>query len=181
MKKLLLIIGLIVLTSFNLNAAFADDDIDSSPYYGEEGDPDFGPQEEEGELSEIEKDELIDELMDDFERENEEAKSLKGTTFNVGDVLTLDEGDQETTYFDTEEGESPISKFIVGIIEFATRVIGTLAIILFIVAGFMFMLSQGNEQRLSDAKEVIKYAVIGLSITFLSYVIAIFIQSLFNR
>lgn len=43
----------------------------------------------------------------------------------------------------------------------------------------MFMFSQGNEQNLSNAKDVIKYAIIGLIVTFASYIAVLFVQSLF--
>lgn len=76
---------------------------------------------------------------------------------------------------------SPIEKFIVNIINFVTRVIGSLAIIIFIIAGFKFMAAQGNDTAIGEAKEILKYGVMGLVVTFISYTLVIFIQTLFNR
>jgi hypothetical protein len=106
-------------------------------------------------------------------------KTLKEAVFDVGEWLTLDDDEQEAGYFsDTER--IPIVSFILSVINFALRIIGSLAIILIIVAGFMMMFSQGNQQKLDEAKDVVKYAIIGLLVTFFSYLLVIFIQSLFN-
>lgn len=105
--------------------------------------------------------------------------SLKDLKFNVGDVLSLDKENQEKSYFNKENKNPPIIELILSVIEFATKVIGSVAIIILIIGGFMFMFSQGNEQNLSNAKDVIKYAIIGLIATFASYIAVLFVQSLF--
>lgn len=106
--------------------------------------------------------------------------TLSEATFNVRDILKLPgEGDQPTAYFDDNSKYSPIVKLIIRIINYATQIIGSIAIILFIVAGFTFMLSTGNQQTLDRAKDTALYAIIGLVVTFFSYVIAIFVQSVF--
>lgn len=103
--------------------------------------------------------------------------SLKDLKFDVGNVLSLDNEDQEKVYFKGDQ--PPIIELILSVIEFATKVIGSVAIIILIIGGFMFMFSQGNEQNLSNAKDVIKYAIIGLIATFASYIAVLFVQSLF--
>lgn len=105
------------------------------------------------------------------------AESLTEATFNVQEVLTLDDGKQNTAYFDHKEG--PIVGFILAVLNYATGIIGSIAIILLIVAGFRFMFAGGNQQKLDEAKEMVKYAVIGLVVTFAAYIIVIFVQSLF--
>jgi len=107
----------------------------------------------------------------------ETVDSLKEATFDVTDILKL-EG-QPQSYF--SKGDSPIVSAILMFIEFATRIIGILAVILLIIAGFMFMTAQGNQQNIDNAKDVVKYAVIGLAVTFLSYVMITFIQSMFTQ
>lgn len=103
---------------------------------------------------------------------------LSEAEFNVKEVLTLEKKEQPKKYFDDEE-YSPIVSFILDIINFATTIMGSLAVILFIIAGFMFMLGQGTQQKIDEAKDVIKYAAIGLIVAFLSYIITIFVQSIF--
>lgn len=105
--------------------------------------------------------------------------SLKDLKFDVGKVLSLDPEDQDKAYFNKANKNPPIIELILSVIEFATKVIGSVAIIILIIGGFMFMFSQGNEQNLSNAKDVIKYAIIGLIATFASYIAVLFVQSLF--
>lgn len=108
--------------------------------------------------------------------------SLSEATFDIRTILKLPDSngnsDQPQKYF-TDPKYSPLVALIIRIIDFATRIIGSIAIILFIVSGLMFMLSTGNQQRLDKAKEIVTYAIIGLIVTFFSYIIAIFVQSIF--
>lgn len=112
---------------------------------------------------------------------NEESDISKGT-FKVTKWLNL-QGDtgsdpQPQKYFTACE-EGPILCFTLTILDFATQIIGSIALILIIISGFMLMLAQGNQQKLDEAKDIAKYAVIGLIITFMSYIITIFVQGLF--
>ncbi|OGJ42782.1 hypothetical protein A3B60_02230 [Candidatus Peregrinibacteria bacterium RIFCSPLOWO2_01_FULL_39_12] len=84
---------------------------------------------------------------------------------------------QGTAYFEDENG--PLVGFALTIMNYATAIMGSIAVILMIIAGFMMMFSQGNQQQLDQAKDIVKYAAIGLIVTFLSYVIVIFVQSVF--
>jgi hypothetical protein len=105
-------------------------------------------------------------------------KNLKVNDFVEGEGANEKKTIQQAaSYFDAK---SPIVSFITKIIEFATYSIGSIAVILIIIAGFMFMVSQGNEQKLTSAKEVFQYAMIGLIIVFLSYIITIFVQAVFT-
>lgn len=112
----------------------------------------------------------------------EEQYNLKDLKFNVSDQLKLPNASgttqQPKTYF-SDTQYPPIVSFILSVINYATGVIGTVAMIIFIIAGFMLVIAQGDQTKIDKAKEIIKYAVIGLIITFMSYVITIFVQSLF--
>ena len=107
---------------------------------------------------------------------NEESDISK-TTFKVTKWLNL-KTQQPQTYF-TACTTGPIICFSLTILDFATQIIGSIALILIIISGFMLMLAQGNQQKLDEAKDIAKYAVIGLVITFMSYIITIFVQGLF--
>ncbi len=101
---------------------------------------------------------------------NKELK-LPGST-------TITDDNQPKTYF-TDTKNPPIISFLLKLINYATTIIGTIAMIIFIIAGFMFMIAQGDQTKIDKAKEIFKYAIYGLIITFLSYLIVIFVQSLF--
>lgn len=110
--------------------------------------------------------------------------TLKETKFKVTDILTVEDPTKDKDANSQEIQEyfketNPIASLIVRIIEFATRIIGSIAVLIMIIAGFMFMLSKGNQQQVDNAKEIFKYAIYGLLVTFLSYIIVIFVQSLF--
>jgi len=105
-------------------------------------------------------------------------------SFDVNEFLKLPNGEQPQKYFNQEENmakkQAPIEAFAISVINFALAIIGSIAIILFIVAGFMMMVAQGESQKIDEAKEIIKYAIFGLIGAFLSYVIVLFVQSLFS-
>ncbi len=104
---------------------------------------------------------------------------LKDVQFDITKNLSLGTDEQGQEYlYSQRDNESPIASLIISVIEFATQIIGTISVILLIIAGFIFMSSQGNQQQIDKAKDIFKYTVIGLLITFLSYLIVIFVQSL---
>ena len=107
-----------------------------------------------------------------------DQNSLTNGTFNVSKQLKLSgEGTQPKAYF--KGTGSPIVNFVMTIINYAITIMGAIAVILFIVAGFMFMAANGESQKLDNAKDIIKYAAIGLIVALLSYIITIFVQSIF--
>lgn len=64
------------------------------------------------------------------------------------------------------------SRWILGIV-------GSLALIMFIYGGFLFLISAGSSEKISEAQKIITAAVIGLFIVFASYLIIKFVlQSL---
>lgn len=136
---------------------------------------------EDASLSDIVDAERLGETTPQTGRPPVDEDSLKEAIFDVSNILSLDGDEQPQSYFEDEQGYSPIVSLVLRVINFAIRIIGSIAVIIFIVAGFMFMLAKGDETRLTNAKEVVKYAIIGLLITFLSYIIVIFVQSLFDN
>lgn len=111
-----------------------------------------------------------------------EEDTLKGATFDVQEYLNLNEDQQKADYFDEKANPayanySPIVRLILIMLDTATKIIGSLAMILLIIAGLMMMFSQGNTEAVDKAKAVFKYVIIGLMLTFFSYIIVIFIQS----
>ncbi len=107
---------------------------------------------------------------------------LKDLQFDVSKNLKLKndstgKAQQPQSYFNNNY--PPIIAFILTILDFATQIIGSLAVLIMIIGGFMFMTAQGDQTQIDKAKDVIKYAIIGLVVTFLSYIIVIFLQTLF--
>lgn len=65
---------------------------------------------------------------------------------------------------------------IVGNIIYALMgIVGTILVVLMIYGGFLWMTAGGDDKKVTEAKTIIKNAVIGLIIVFLSYGIARFV------
>lgn len=56
-----------------------------------------------------------------------------------------------------------------GITVWLYTIVGTLAILMLIIGGIMYMTAGGDEEKVGKAKNVLKYAVIGLVIALLAY------------
>ncbi|OGH20935.1 MAG: hypothetical protein A2695_01075 [Candidatus Levybacteria bacterium RIFCSPHIGHO2_01_FULL_40_83] len=53
---------------------------------------------------------------------------------------------------------------------------GALSIIFIIIAGFKFVTSSGDEKKLASASSTLTYAIIGLAVTILAFVILRIVQ-----
>lgn len=62
-----------------------------------------------------------------------------------------------------------VSKWILGIV-------GSLALVMFIYGGVLFLISGGGSEKISQAKKIIVAAVIGLIIVFASFLIIKFVM-----
>ena len=99
--------------------------------------------------------------------------------FSIGANFALAQAD-----FGTSQVASTISlvqsdpRIIVGrIIQIILSFLGVIALILIMYAGFVWMSSNGDEDKITSAKTILKNAVIGLVIVLLSWTIATFILS----
>lgn len=63
------------------------------------------------------------------------------------------------------------------IIKISLSVIGTIAVILAVYAGFLIMTSSGNEEKMAEGKKIIMYCTVGVAIILGSYSIVFFIYT----
>ncbi|HAU40303.1 MAG: hypothetical protein UV80_C0001G0061 [Candidatus Peregrinibacteria bacterium GW2011_GWF2_43_17] len=96
-------------------------------------------------------------------------------SFDVGELLTT-EG-QEQGYLDDED-QAPILGFILDVIDFLIKVIGTFCMILIIIGGLLMLSSQGDDSKVQKGKAIITQAIIGLILSLTSYILVTFVQSL---
>ena len=68
--------------------------------------------------------------------------------------------------------------FLLGIIDFLSKVIGTVAIILVIIGGALMLVSEGDDNKIQKGKTILTQAIIGLIIALSSYILVTFVQSL---
>jgi len=66
-------------------------------------------------------------------------------------------------------GKCDPAKLIGGIIKAALGIVGSIALLMFLYGGFLWLTSAGNEQKITKGKSVLVWAVIGLAVIFMSY------------
>lgn len=70
--------------------------------------------------------------------------------------------------------------YVAVIINFLLVAIGIVSVIMIIIGGFRYTLSNGDENSVRAAKDTILYAVIGLIVAILSFVIVNFVLGIFK-
>jgi len=68
-------------------------------------------------------------------------------------------------------------QLMVNVAQWILGIVGSLTLLMFVVGGFMFLISAGNSQTVEKGKSIIIGAVIGLIIVFCSYMIIKFSMS----
>ena len=68
------------------------------------------------------------------------------------------------------------SQYVNAVYRFALGIVGIMAVVLIMFGGLRWMAAAGNESIITEAKEIVTSAVIGLTIALLSYVILAFIN-----
>jgi hypothetical protein len=81
--------------------------------------------------------------------------------------------------FSVEDGNA-LGNITSSILAIALPLAGTVTLVLLIVAGYKMMSSQGNPDKLKDAREIITNAIIGLVFILLSIAILLLISNVFN-
>jgi hypothetical protein len=61
------------------------------------------------------------------------------------------------------------------VIKFVTTFLASLAILVIVISGIMYMVSGGDQQKAETAKKMLTYAVIGLVVALLAYAIVVII------
>lgn len=161
--------------SLSLNLAYAEDAINA-------GDEELNRVSSEEEMALPEDDPSDNPSSQGVNNATSEEDEISNAIFDVSKVLKLDGQDQPQAYFNAKDEKypyPPIISFILRLLDFATSIIGSIAIILLIVGGYRFMIANGNQQKIDEAKDMVKFTLMGLVFTFLSYVITIFLQSVF--
>lgn len=82
--------------------------------------------------------------------------------FSFGHVFAASSTTTELGTFTT------IGDYVSKILTWAQPIIGSLAVLMLIVAGYLYMTSQGNPESIKKAKEIIIGVVTGLALLFLA-------------
>jgi len=85
-------------------------------------------------------------------------------------------GSIEPIHLDNPLGNVDTPQELIGtVINAALGVIGSIALIMFIYGGFVWLTSSGNEQKVTQGRNILMWAAIGLVIIFLSYALVKFV------
>ena len=105
---------------------------------------------------------------------NASATQTKKPEYNLSTGMSAAKtNDQEDTLF----GEGGVFTTIVDILLF---LIGFLSVIMLIYGGIQYTLSSGDSGKVTNAKNTILYAVVGLIVAILSYAIVNFVLTSLN-
>ena len=95
------------------------------------------------------------------------------TVGNEGDVKTTD---IKTVNLDNPLGDIKSPQVLVGqIINSLFGIIGSLALVMFIYGGFLWMTSAGSSEQVKKGKDIFIWAVVGLIVIFSAYSLVRFV------
>ncbi|HYF96557.1 MAG TPA: pilin [Patescibacteria group bacterium] len=81
----------------------------------------------------------------------------------------------DTTCEDTAESEEGVNDLIATVINIFSVIVGIVAVIMIIYGGFRYITSGGDSSKITDAKNTILYAIVGLIIVALAQFIVKFV------
>lgn len=73
-----------------------------------------------------------------------------------------------------------IVDIVLRVLNFLLSVFGTLALIMLVIGGVMYLTSAGDEKRVDTAKKIVKFSIIGIVVTLASLVIVRTIATFFG-
>ncbi|OGY44980.1 MAG: hypothetical protein A2729_01810 [Candidatus Buchananbacteria bacterium RIFCSPHIGHO2_01_FULL_39_14] len=88
-------------------------------------------------------------------------------------LATLDVGLEYGTF--TGLGTKDLREGVMAIVNVLLGFLGIIAIIVVLYGGFVWLISAGSEEKVSQAKKIITAGIIGLVIIFVSYAITTFV------
>jgi len=72
-------------------------------------------------------------------------------------------------------GTADIEQTSINIVQWALGMLGLVAVVMIILGGYKWMTAGGNEESITQAKQLISAAVVGLIIVLLAWAIVIFV------
>ena len=78
-------------------------------------------------------------------------------------------------------GSTDINKLLGTVVNIILFVLGAAAVIMIVIGGFRYVVSQGDSSAIKGAKDTILYSVIGLIVAILAYAIVNFVLTQFVK
>lgn len=103
----------------------------------------------------------------------------KAVNINLFDRNTLqdmqDQGERTAVAYGNTTNETTLTQYVADVINVFFGLLGTIFIILVIVAGYNWMTAAGNADKVSKAQTTLKVAIIGIIIIASAYAITYFV------
>lgn len=99
-----------------------------------------------------------------------------GAAANSGGTYTLSSGAKNAKGTDTPDDLFGTEGMITKIINVLLFLIAAVSVVMLIIGGFRYIVSQGDSTKVTSAKNTILYAIIGLIIAILAYAIVNFVM-----
>lgn len=103
------------------------------------------------------------------------ALSLLVLPMVVSAQITSDELFGDFRAEDIGVGDRPLTETIASVINTVLGLLGIVAVVLILWAGFLWMTAAGNDDKIKKAKGIMTAGIIGLAIIFSAYAIARFV------
>lgn len=97
---------------------------------------------------------------------------------NVFDNIKCDSTNKDTEVCKSKNNDS-VNELVQNIISTLLFIIGTVAVIMIIIGGIRYTLSNGDASQIKSAKDTVLYSVIGLIVAILAYAIVNFVLGRF--
>ncbi len=109
-------------------------------------------------------------------------------TFNIR-ILQPGNTEEKPSYFEEAEGVvpdetnagpevAPVFVFIRDTVNFLSAIVGSFALLVFVIGGIYLLISEGQEDRIQKGKQAMIFSMIGLAIALFAYAITTIVQSL---
>ena len=104
--------------------------------------------------------------------------ALAGSISDTGDIVGKDSmlgKFRQSAGFEADDTGAGLGKTVALVIKGFLSLLGIIFIVLIMLSGFNWMTSEGDEQKITKAKETIRTAIIGLFIIIAAYAITHFV------
>ena len=116
-------------------------------------------------------------------RSSEPDLGCTGSTNVCRDAGTLPGGETDGTTtgggadlrFEPPLGTTSVQEIIGNVIQAILGIVGSIALLMFVIGGFVWMTAAGNPERVKLGKNIIIWSVIGLAVIFAAYAITRFV------
>lgn len=111
-------------------------------------------------------------------------KPSGASNFDVSEIFSVQDQSGKNTFDLTnqlitegQEAGSPVAAILLRAINILSLLLGTFAVIMFIISGYMFSTADGDESRLDRAKAMITQTILGTVVGFGAYFIVTLVTS----